>query len=497
MKLIFRIFTCAAALILLGACNIKPEAPLKEFHIDSVAQCSHISQQTSIKFSFDEADRDKNIAFSAVDNVDWITELETSKSGEIIAHIEENSGQTRTATITLSAAGYKSAKIQFKQFGVPTEVASHTLMFYFFGRSLDRYFKGNIEDAIKAIESGILGVNNRVILFRHEDKATGYIAELIYDIESGKCTESVMESGITIEGNPIEPSFITKIIDKMTSIAPAERYGLVMAGHGQAWLTREMLNGSSGISTYSYTAPLFTPAAGAEVTRAFGESNVQVNPGEIAEGINNSIADIDYILFDACFMSNIETIYELRNSANYIIASPCEIMGKGFPYEYTLPHLFINDGANTDYAAAAESYYLYYRDRYSSPSRCGSIAVYECSEIEALKEATKEVVKSAKSLENTSYLQTYEGQNPHYFYDFGEWVNAVGTDRAALNNFNVQLEKTVIAKYTLDSFYSAYGSYGTYPIDINVYSGVTTSAPSSKLNSYWKQTEWYKSVWEL
>ena len=106
---------------------------------------------------------------------------------------------------------------------------------------------------------------------------------------------------------------------------------MVMAGHGQGWITREMLNGASGISTLNYTASLFVPAVGAEVTRAFGESNVQVNPGEIAEGINNSIVDIDYILFDACFMSNIETIYELRNSANYIIASPCAHMESPYP----------------------------------------------------------------------------------------------------------------------------------------------------------------------
>jgi hypothetical protein len=247
----------------------------------------------------------------------------------------------------------------------------------------------------------------------------------------------------------------------------------------------------------SYSEPLFTPAVGAEITRAFGESNVRVNPAEIAEGIENSVVDIDYILFDACLMSNIETIYELRGSANYIIASPCEIMGKGFPYERTLPHLFKNDGETSDYAAAAESYYLFYRDEYASPSRCGSIAVYDCREIEALRDATKVVVSSAAELEDVKSLQTYEGKNPHYFYDFGQWVNVVATDSVALESFNAQLNKTVIAKYTLDSFYSAYGSYGTYPIDTDVYSGVTTSAPSSVLYDYWIETEWYKSVWEL
>lgn len=497
MRFIGRIFTYFLVVAAFVACDRTPEAPLKIFVVDANIQCSQSQQVIEIDFSFDESDKGKSVRYSATSNVDWITALDCTTEGLLRVSVGENSGDTRKGTITLSASGYKSAKIEIKQYGVPAEEATHTLMFYFFGTSLNRYFKGNIEDAMTAIETGILGVNNRVVLFRQESSSEGYIAELKYDIESGECEEVTIEDEIIIEGNPISPDFISRIINKMATYAPAKRYGMVLAGHGQAWITRETLNGSSGVAVSSCREPLFEPAFGAETTRAFGESNVQVNPSEIAEGINNSIVDIDYILFDACFMSNIETIYDLRNSANYIIASPCEIMGKGFPYERTLPHLFKDDGNTTDYAAAAESYYLYYRDEYNSSSRCGSIAVYDCNEVESLKDATKNVVKSAQSIDDVSTLQTYEGKNPHYFFDFGEWANRVATDSNALKDFNTQLDKTVIAKYTLDSFYSAYGSYGTYPIDIEVYSGVTTSAPSSPLNSYWVKTEWYKSVWEL
>ena len=157
----------------------------------------------------------------------------------------------------------------------------------------------------------------------------------------------------------------------------------------------------------------------------------------------------------------------------------------------------MEDGTVTDYDAAAKSYYLYYRDEYNSPSKCGSIAVYDCSEVEALRDATKAVVASALEEYDTESLQTYEGKNPHYFFDFGQWAEVVATDATALQHFKTQLNNTVIAKYTLDSFYSAYGGFGTYPIDINVYSGVTTSAPSHKLRDLWIQTEWYKSVWQL
>jgi hypothetical protein len=126
---------------------------------------------------------------------------------------------------------------------------------------------------------------------------------------------------------------------------------------------------------------------------------------------------------------------------------------------------------------------------------CGSVAVYDCAEIEALAETTKRVVATATSDYDKSELQTYEGKSVHQFYDFGEWVNVVATDQAALAAFNAQLENTIIAKYSLPSFYSAYGSYGTYPIDLDVYSGVTTSAPSEAFPNDWRKTNWYNYVW--
>ena len=489
------LFTVTLPLLLLCSCgkNEEEPTPKKRFKMESAIRYTYHQQDIEIKFSME----DIYTAVTVTANAEWITDLKVNANNTITATLTENGGNERSAKITLSGSDYADATVKVTQNGLPKSTANHTLMFYFFGTSLNRYFSDNIADAKLAIETGILGDNNRVIYFRHRSKSEGYIAEICFDSNTKKCSESIIEDNIYIDGNPVTPAFISKIINKMATAAPAERYGIVMAGHGQAWITREALNGGTGISQLGLTEPLFTPAYGAEITRAFGESNVQVNPAEIAEGINLSDVDIDYILFDACFMSNIETIYELRNSANYIIASPCEIMGRGFPYERTLPHLFLEGGTVTDYDGAAESYYLYYRDEYNSPNKCGSVAVYDCSEVEALRDATAAVVATAREEYSTTSLQTYEGKNPHYFFDFGEWVNVVATDSAALQNFNTQLDNTVIAKYTLSSFYSAYGGYGTFPINVNVYSGVTTSAPSEKLRSLWMETEWYKSVWQL
>lgn len=490
MRHLHTIATLFIALLAICSCNNKPQSlyPIRV----SDASCDHTAQTLTIHYELTNPTA-TSTTVSATWEGSWITAINTSSAGELKVSVEQNDGDTRTAKIVISSPGYITTTIHLTQYSTPPEKANHTLMFYFFGTSLSRYFKTNLEDAAIAIETGILSNNNRVVFFRQESQQNGYIGELYYDFEAQKCKERHIKD-VTLTSTTIQPEKISEIISSMAGIAPAERYGIIFAGHGHGWILRQLVGSNKDLSAVGVSHNQWIPAAEAEVTRAFGESNVMVNIKELAEAIDLSQINLDYILFDACFMSNIEAIYDLRNAANYIIASPCEIMGKGFPYHRTLPYLFQEEGTKSDYVGAAESYHTYYRDEYSNSARCGSVSVIKCDEIEALAEATREVVKSAKTEYDISALQTYEGQNPHHFYDFGEWMNVVATDDTALAMFNEQLKNTIIATYTLDTFYSAYGTYGTYPINREVYSGVTTSAPSQAYPKGWRQTKWYKEV---
>ena len=489
MRQLFTLAMTFLAITLLSSCNDKNHNTLYAIQVEKNYGCTYDPQTIEIEYQL----MGEPTMVSATTSADWILNIDTATEGKITLDVAANESVERSTTLTISAAGHVTAKVKITQIGVPQQ-ASHTLMFYFFGTSLSRYFKTNIDDAKAAIMEGALGSNNRVIYLLQTGKSTAHVVEICYLPGSNECIERDLET-IKLDATLITTDDIAANIAKMAEYAPADRYGIVMAGHGQGWIPREVLNGSGGISSFSVTPDVWLPAAGAEVTRALGENNVQVNPSEIAEAIDKSGVELDYILFDACFMSNIEAAYDLREAANYIIASPCEIMGKGFPYHRTLSHLFADNGNTTDYVRAAETYYIFYRDEYTSSSRCGSIAVYDCAEIKALAETTKRVIASAKEEYSKSKLQTYEGQSKHQFYDFGQWVNVVATDESALAAFNAQLENTVIAKFSLPSFYSAYGSYGTYPIDLDIYSGVTTSAPSEAYPNAWRKTNWYNYVW--
>lgn len=461
--------------------------------VESVNCTYEAKEEIEITYRLHENILNSDARYNITTDADWVTINRFSKLGKFSVSIDENEGDTRIANISISVDGCKPANMTLTQWGAPPTEANHTLMYLFMGTSLSRYFDINIRDASYAIGQGILGNKNRVLFFRQENTTKGYIGEICF-ISDNECIERRLVEDIAISNTHITPQEMGELIATMAKHAPAKRYGLVCAGHGQAWLPRDVVNNDADISKFSLGYTPWIKAEGAEVTRAYGEAKVMLNIPELASAIELSSIELDYILFDACFMSNIETVYDLRNVANYIIASPCEIMGNGFPYERTLPYLFMDEGMTSDYEKAAESYYIYYRDDYNQNARCGSVTLFDCAEIKALAEATKNVINSATEEYDKKQLQTYEGQAVHHFFDFGQWVNVVATDSTALDTFNTQLSKTVIAKYTLSSFYSAYGSYGTYPINLNVYSGVTTSAPSEAFPNAWHETNWYKDV---
>lgn len=485
---IFSVLTVACMLL---GCEKEPKV-IYNFSVTTQYGCGFHAHTFDIQYSVSGSST-KDLDISATADDAWITNIDYSAPNLLRISVAENDGEQRSTIIRLNAPGIHEAHITITQMAAPMSGSSHTLMFYFFGTSLSRYFGYNIDDASTAISNGALGRGGRVLFLRQEDKTSGYIGELYRNDIDGECVERRIADIVIDATRPLEES-IAENIAFMAELAPADSYGMVLAGHGQGWITCEALD--SGSSIFSVGKDPWMPNIGAEMTRAFGENNVRVDIEQIATAIERSNVDFDYLLFDACFMSNIESLYDLRHSADYIIASPCEIMGRGFPYHRTLPHLFAGNDLVTNMCNAAESYNTYYREEYVGSSRCGSVAVIDCSEIEALAAATKDVVATAREEYDTSTLQFYEGHSRHTFFDFGAWCRLVATDGDALARFEEQMARTVITKYTLPSFYSALGHSGTYPIDEERYTGITTSAPCDTYPEYWRNTSWHGAVWE-
>ena len=73
------------------------------------------------------------------------------------------------------------------------------------------------------------------------------------------------------------------------------------------------------------------PAPGALTTRSFGDTGRSIDITDFAAAVKAQNYRTDYLLFDACFMANIETLYDLRECTDYVIAAPAKSWDRDSP----------------------------------------------------------------------------------------------------------------------------------------------------------------------
>lgn len=361
------------------------------------------------------------------------------------------------------------------------------------GTHLGGYFSANREAIKSALNYNIQG-KSRVVVFYHTSKSNAELIE--YYFHEGLCKEKVLTT-YTLPAQ-MTASEMGDIFSDIVGRTPSKSHSLIIGSHGLGWIPI----GAEPESSAAYmgkTGKVHTPTheelwerKGDIVTRYLGEDTCPQNRFDVtdlAEAIASTGVKMEYILFDACFMANVESIYDLRNSAKYIVGSPCEIMGAGFPYKSIMPLLLQNNGMSYDLDAVCRQFN---EDYAASPGYSGTVALINCAQLEGLAQAMKRVNNAEKKEYKQSDIQTYEGHSLHIFFDLGDYVDKMCADEDARKTFNEQLERTAISKYTLDTFFSMYGTIGQY--DIEVFTGMNTSAPSSLYRSAYEQTAWYKAT---
>ena len=379
------------------------------------------------------------------------------------------------------------------------QTTPHTLIYYFTGTWLSLHFSNNISAAEAAVRKNAKGDGRIVCFFQASDKRKADVIELVYN--NGACERKVLASYDLPAIMDAEQ--LTTNINNIVTLAPADSYGIVMAGHATAWIP------INGVAQSSATAAISKKLdyemisheeywkkqeTGVE-TRYFGEKYSDTaanafNIPDLAKALSATGIYFDYILFDACFMANVESLYDLRKNAHYIIASPCEIMAAGFPYDDVVPQLMIDGGRSHNLDGACRAFNKYYENH--KAYRSGSVALVDCTQLDALASAVKAVNKAAKKEFKLDNIQTFEGQRDHIFFDLGDYVEQMCDDEQALKAFQQQMNRTIAAKYTLSVFWSNLGAAGEYPI--STFSGLTTSAPSSLYRADYKNTSWYKAT---
>ena len=367
-----------------------------------------------------------------------------------------------------------------------------TIIFYMAGTHLGSYFRTNREAIKSALNQNIQGKSRVVILYQNT-KNEAELKELYF--QDGLCQEKVLATyTLPAQMNATDMGYILSDIISQT---PSKSHSLIIGSHGLGWIPIGAEPQGSAAQLGMKKADVLTheelwERKGDVVTRYLGEDSCPQNRFDVtdlAQALTSTGVKMEYILFDACFMANVESIYDLRNNAKYIVGSPCEIMGAGFPYANIMPELLKGEGISYDLNAVCR---IFNEDYAANPGYSGTIALFDCAQMDGLAQAMKRVNNADKKEYKQSSIQTYEGLSPHVFFDLGDYVDKMCADEEAKSAFNAQLNRTVLSKYTLDSFLSMYGTSGKYRI--NVFTGMSTSAPSPLYRSAYEQTSWYKAT---
>ena len=373
-------------------------------------------------------------------------------------------------------------------------IASQTILLYMPGKQLLKDYNRNIKQCVEAVSNGCLGKGRIVICYQPDNEQSALVKELSYNKKTSTCDVKTIHQIADFHAE--SPRSVKDLFEFVAEYAPAKRYGLIIGSHGKAWIpASKSLRSIMSFGVIS-EEEFWRPHPSALKTRSFGDPKHELEVGQFSEVLSQLTFRFDFLIFDACFMSNIETLYDLRKHFDYIVASPCEIMAAGFPYNRILPHLYAQEDPRKFLAAACHTYWDFYQNHWEEVSKnaqSGCIALTQTNQIEALAAVMRQINPRMKKVADKDSVQVYEGLSTHVFYDMGHYVVQYGGDQTDIDRFNEQMDRCFPkdGRFHTDQFYS--GANGKMN-DIVYYSGVSFSELSDRYPELNQQTAWYRAT---
>ena len=338
-----------------------------------------------------------------------------------------------------------------------TEQQKTLLVYMVANNNLSSNATGNIN----AMLQGYLPTEDNLLVYLHSTSGNPILLRLYRDERGAAAKDTVYRFP---QRNSADPASLTSAMNVCRTMYPAQEYGLILWSHGTGWLPEHYYG----------------------KTRSFGQDGgKEMDIIELAKAIPFKL---NYVIFDACLMGGIEVAYELKDSVDYVMASPTEILSDGFPYRKMMEHIF---KSSTQLQAVAQEYYNHYNDK-SGSSRSATISLIKTSELDNLAQKAKEIFNKyghngnlGNTLVDTTAIQKYYRDKKHWFYDLGGLVQQLAGDDA--DAFNKALESAVIYKAATPEFISV-------KIDPAKFSGLSTYIPSPKADAelleYYPKLRW-------
>ena len=362
----------------------------------------------------------------------------------------------------------------------------------------------NLYSMSSSIRSGVRNTNLLAFVDRHDIKPV-----LLHLHGSAIDTVKTYD-----EMNSADPATLRDVIDYVKRNYDSESYGLVLWSHGTGWIPTRQLhfvapnlgyspsrdgNGHHGsvIEMQRYPLSWQTKAFALENVKSGSPSYTCMELDELADAIPDGI--FDFIVFDACYMGNVEVAYALRNKARYIVSSAYEVVSYGFPY-----HLVTRDLLEGNLIKVCRDFHSYYSS-FSDWQQMAGISLVRTEELDSLASCFRKIVAEKKDtipLMDISIIQHFDRFRNHVFFDLLDVVEKLGTEKEYYDEFRYQLDRCV--PFKISTPYIFYGEKGE-EIKVDKYCGLSVYVPISKydkglnpgdpvLNNDYRRTEWSRTT---
>jgi len=373
----------------------------------------------------------------------------------------------------------------------------HTILIYM---AAENNLTSDVTRNLQEVKEGSLQLSDNSNVVIYVDRASAKELPWMARVVRGQITDSVSlrDMGISDKDElTSDPHVFEDVIRYAFRRYPATKdYGLLLWGHSTGWILEDDI---------AYTRGFGVDNGRNDVSSAQGK---WLNVTTMAK-VLKKLPHLKFIFADCCNFMCLESIYELRQVADYIIGSPAEIPEIGAPYNTVVPALL---GGDNFAVRAADMCFERKVKNLELP-----LAVAKTSEMEQLAQATGVALKAVRAKLSGGYpdmkgVMYYYYRyakffyHPEYnvFYDAGDFFRT-HLPEADYQTWKQALDKVVVykkysAKWNTDKKWDTF--YGdNYTVSPEKEHGVSMFVPQSpltgdyaKYNADIQKYDWYKAA---
>ncbi|WDF67571.1 clostripain-related cysteine peptidase [Sphingobacterium oryzagri] len=322
-------------------------------------------------------------------------------------------------------------------------------------------------DNINMMEEAFLGEEGNLVVYARLANTEPALYEISHDTSPFIRSKKIKSYP---EHDSTDPRVMQLVFNDMQSRYPAASYGAILWSHATSWLP---------------------PGYSSLRLRSFGDDAGRSM--DIRDLKTALPSNLDFLIFDACSMASVEVLFELKDKAAWILASPTEVVASGMPYDRLTRDLFRTNIAE-GLRSAATHFYTYYNGQ-TGLNQSATIALIETQYLTELAQRTLDLLQQRRphypdfrigQLQRLDFLPG----SPTTSFDFMDFLTQNFENDALLQPIHATMEKLV--RYRAHTPF-----FNGQPI--HTFSGISCYVPGlladeAAVETYYKSLSWYRAA---